>query len=96
MSKLREEVDTSALTVEFIEDIEKGGLMYFLLGSLISADNCFDADEVKENFEYIKKLEELIPKTNFSEERKTELLDYIYKGKLVLSNDLKRFEEAEE
>lgn len=96
MSESREEIDVSVLTVDFIEDIEKNGLMYFLLGSLISADSCFYAYEVQENFDYIKKLEELIPKTSFSDERKTELLDYIYKGKLILSNDLKRFEEAEE
>lgn len=96
MSESREEVDASVLTVDFIEDIEKDGLMYFLLGSLISADSCFYAYEVQENFDCIKKLEELIPKTSFSDERKTELLDYIYKGKLILSNDLKRFEEAEE
>ena len=55
MSESRKEVDVSALTVEFIEDLEKDGLMYFLLGSLISADSYFYAYEVKENFKISKR-----------------------------------------
>lgn len=88
-------MDNTNWTKEGVEDLEKAEVMYFLLGSLISADGNMTIKQIEENLGHIKGISKVIPETSFSDEKKKEYLDFLEKGETILTRDLKLLEEEE-
>lgn len=67
--------------------------MYLVLGTLISADTNFDIPSVEKSIYMLNDIKTILPKCNIDEEKKTEYLDYIEKGLMILERDLDEFKE---
>lgn len=81
------------ITKEILEQLEAQNMMYFMLGSIISADNNDTEEEIQKNLNTIKEFENALKETDFPEEKKKEYFDYLEKGTAILERDLKEAQE---
>ena len=79
------------LFTELFSECEEG-IVYLILGSAISSDNNFSADDARENLENLEVIEEAMKKSSRPQNEKDEFLKRIADGKRILNQDIKDFE----
>lgn len=67
------------------------GIIYMILGSLISADNNNTVEEIDENLENLRFLIEPINACTRADEEKEKLLDFVESGIRILEKDKEYF-----
>lgn len=67
------------------------GIIYMILGSLISADNNDTIEEIDENLEHLKFLIEPIKECTRADDEKEKLLDFVNSGIRILEKDKEYF-----
>lgn len=69
------------------------GVIYMLLGSLISADNNNTVEEIDENLGHLRFIIEPIKACTRADEEKEKLLDFVESGIRILERDKEYFED---
>lgn len=69
------------------------GIIYMILGSLISADNNNTIEEIDENIGHLRFLIEPIKACTRADEEKEKLLDFVESGIRILERDKEYFED---
>ena len=77
--------------VEVLETLKKNDTLYLLLASLISSDNIVDEESAQNRLHMVEEVEKAVPKTDFTDEMKENVMSYITKAKDILNKDISRF-----
>lgn len=79
-------MDKNVNTRKFLEGLEKGGILYFYLVSLISADSLLSVEDCEESLKEIDYCLEILPENNINDKEKIEKL--LIDGKEIVLRDL--------
>lgn len=82
-------MDKNDNTRKFLEGLEKGGLLYFYLVSLISSDSLLSAEDCEESLKEIDYCLEILPENNIKDKDKIEKM--LIDGKEIVLRDLETF-----
>ena len=78
------------LTPDIIESFHSNGMMWMILGSLISADTLLTSEDYENSIEILSEFVDIIPNTNISEDIKEKYLEKSIQGLDLVK---KEFEE---
>ena len=73
---------------EKLEMFHKDGMMFLILGCLISADNLINVDSCEKALAEMKRFKEALPNTNIEEEAKKKYEELMNKGLEIIERDL--------
>ena len=73
----------------FLEGLEKGGMLYFYLVSLISSDSNTCLEDCEESLSEIDFCLEILPENNISDRDK--IKDMLLSGREIILRDMKNF-----
>lgn len=77
--------------VALLNTLKENDMIWFYLGSLISADNLLCVEDCNIAIELLNKTIEAIPETNFNEEEKEKIIKYCNDGLKICEADKKEF-----
>ena len=77
----------------FLEGLEKGGMLYFYLASLISSDSLFTIENCEESLREIDFCLEILPENNIKDKEKIKQM--LIDGKEIVLRDLEMFKERQ-
>lgn len=77
----------------FLEGLEKGGILYFYIASLISADNLLSIEDCEETLKEIDFCLEVIPENDIKDREKIKQM--LIKGKEIVLRDLETLKEKQ-
>ena len=75
----------------FLEGLEKGGMLYFYLASLISSDSLFTVENCEESLREIDFCLEILPENNIKDKEKIKQM--LIDGKEIVLRDLEMLKE---
>ena len=73
----------------FLEGLEKGGMLYFYLVSLISSDSNTCLEDCEESLKEIDFCLEILPENNISD--KDKIKDMLLSGREIILRDMENF-----
>ena len=74
---------------EIIKNIlEDDTMLYFILGSMISAENDFTEENIQTSLEFFDSLEKGVNESDKSQKEKDNIIKYINNGREILNNEL--------
>lgn len=76
-----------------IEFLCQSGMIWLILGSLISADSCTSLENCKRNLRVSDELIQDLEDANISQEEKEEIKKCIEKGKVIIQQELDEYEK---
>lgn len=76
-----------------IDRLQEAALLYFVLGSLISADSLINADSCHKALDCLEKLKRDFGTSSLKDDQK--LKSYLDKAESIIKQDMKYFEEIE-
>ena len=76
---------------EKLEMFHKDGMMFLILGCLISADNLIDVDSCEKALKEMKLFKEALPNTNIEDDAKKKYEELMNKGLEIIERDLNQF-----
>lgn len=79
-------METNIKYRKFLEGLEKGGFLYFYLGSLISSDSLLSVEDCEETLREIDFCLEVLPENNI--ENKDKIKQMLIDGKEIVLKDL--------
>lgn len=82
-------MDKNDNTRKFLEGLEKGGLLYFYLVSLISSESLLSAEDCEESLKEIDYCLEILPENDIKDKDKIEKM--LIDGKEIVLRDLETF-----
>lgn len=82
-------MDKNDNTRKFLEELEKEGLLYFYLVSLISSDSLLSAEDCEESLKEIDYCIEILPENDIKDKDKIEKM--LIDGKEIVLRDLETF-----
>lgn len=82
-------MDKNDNTRKFLEGLEKGGLLYFYLVSLISSESLLSAEDCEESLKEIDYCLEILPENDIKDKEKIEKM--LIDGKEIVLRDLESF-----
>ena len=82
-------METKADTTKFLEGLEKGGMLYFYLVSLISSDSLLSVEDCEESLREIDYCLEILPKNDIKDREKIKQM--LIDGKEIVLRDLEMF-----
>lgn len=77
----------------FLEGLEKGGMLYFYLASLISSDSLFTIENCEESLREIDFCLEILPENNVKDKEKIKQM--LIDGKEIVLRDLEMLKEKQ-
>ena len=77
----------------FLEGLEKGGMLYFYLASLISSDSLFTVENCEESLREIDFCLEILPENNIKDKEKIKQM--LIDGKEIVLRDLEMLKEKQ-
>ena len=77
----------------FLEGLEKGGMLYFYLASLISSDSLFTIENCEESLREIDFCLEILPENNVKDKEKIKQM--LIGGKEIVLRDLEMLREKQ-
>ena len=77
----------------FLEGLEKGGMLYFYLASLISSDSLFTIENCEESLREIDFCLEILPENNIKDKEKIKQM--LINGKEIVLRDLEMLKEKQ-
>lgn len=77
---------------KFLEGLEKGGVLYFYLVSLISSDSLLTVEDCEESLKEIDFCLEILPENNIENKEKIEQM--LIDGKEIVLRDLENFKKG--
>ena len=77
----------------FLEGLEKGGILYFYIASLISADNLLSIEDCEETLKEIDFCLEVLPENDIKDREKIKQM--LIKGKEIVLRDLETLKEKQ-
>lgn len=77
----------------FLEGLEKGGMLYFYLASLISSDSLFTIENCEESLREIDFCLEILPENNIKDKEKIKQM--LIDGKEIVLRDLEMLKEKQ-
>ena len=80
------------MRVNLAEALHNDGMLYFILGSLISSDSIFSKEDAEKAIDTLANIEQELDCSALEESVKSEYKERIKKCYKVLESDLKRFE----
>ena len=78
----------------FLEGLEKGGMLYFYLASLISSDSLFTVENCEESLREIDFCLEILPENNIKDKEKIKQM--LIDGKEIVLRDLEMFKNQKD
>jgi hypothetical protein len=75
----------------FLEGLEKGGMLYFYLVSLISSDSLLSVEDCEESLKEIDFCLEILPENDIKDREKIKQM--LIDGKEIVLRDLEMFKE---
>lgn len=78
----------------FLEGLEKGGMLYFYLVSLISSDSLFSVEDCEESLREIDFCLEILPENDIKDREKIKQM--LIDGKEIVLRDLEMFKNQKE
>ena len=82
-------MDKNDNTRKFLEGLEKGGLLYFYLVSLISSDSLLSAEDCEESLKEIDYCLEILPENDIKD--KDKIKEMLIQGKEIVLKDMEKF-----
>lgn len=79
--------------IELLEATYENGMIWLVLGSLISADSCMTVQECEKNLEIVTDLREAIGDTKIPEPDKSKITGMLENGKNIIERDLKELKK---
>ena len=76
---------------EKLEMFHKDGMMFLILGCLISADNLINVDSCEKALAEMKRFKEALPNTNIEDDAKKKYEELMNKGLEIIERDLNQF-----
>ena len=76
---------------DLLNRFKANDLIWFYIGSLISADNLLSANDCDRAINLLKEIINAIPETDFSEEEKEKIIKYCNDGVNICESDKKEF-----
>ena len=77
----------------FLEGLERGGMLYFYLASLISSDSLFTIENCEESLREIDFCLEILPENNIKDKEKIKQM--LIDGKEIVLRDLEMLKEKQ-
>lgn len=77
----------------FLEGLEKGGMLYFYIASLISSDSLFTVENCEESLREIDFCLEILPENNIKDKEKIKQM--LIGGKEIVLRDLEMLKEKQ-
>lgn len=77
----------------FLEGLEKGGMLYFYFASLISSDSLFTVENCEESLREIDFCLEILPENNIKDKEKIKQM--LIDGKEIVLRDLEMLKEKQ-
>ena len=77
----------------FLEGLEKGGMLYFYLASLISSDSLFTVENCEESLREIDFCLEVLPENDIKDREKIKQM--LIDGKKIVLRDLEMLKEKQ-
>lgn len=77
----------------FLEGLEKGGMLYFYIASLISSDSLFTVENCEESLREIDFCLEILPENNIKDKEKIKQM--LIDGKEIVLRDLEMLKEKQ-
>ena len=77
----------------FLEGLEKGGMLYFYLASLISSDSLFTVENCEESLREIDFCLEVLPENDIKDREKIKQM--LIDGKKIVLRDLEMLKERQ-
>ena len=77
----------------FLEGLEKGGMLYFYLASLISSDSLFTVENCEDSLREIDFCLEILPENNIKDKEKIKQM--LIDGKEIVLRDLEMLKEKQ-
>lgn len=78
----------------FLEGLEKGGMLYFYLVSLISSDSLFSVEDCEESLKEIDFCLEILPENDIKNREKIKQM--LIDGKEIVLRDLEMFKNQKD
>ena len=78
----------------FLEGLEKGGMLYFYLVSLISSDSLFSVEDCEESLREIDFCLEILPENDIKDREKIKQM--LIDGKEIVLRDLEMFKNQKD
>ena len=78
----------------FLEGLEKGGMLYFYLVSLISSDSLFSVEDCEESLREIDFCLEILPENDIKDKEKIKQM--LIDGKEIVLRDLEMFKNQKD
>ena len=78
---------------KFLEGLEKGGMLYFYLVSLISSDSLLSIEDCEESLREINFCLEILPENDIKDREKIKQM--LIDGKEIVLRDLEMFKEKQ-
>lgn len=78
----------------FLEGLEKGGMLYFYLASLISSDSLLSVEDCEESLREIDFCLEILPENDIKDREKIKQM--LIDGKEIVLRDLEMFKNQKE
>ena len=88
-SKNKEKKKMEQTNDKWLEGLEKGGLLYVYLVSLISSDSLFTIEDCEESLKEIDYCLEILPKNDIKD--KDKIHDMLLQGREIVLRDMERF-----
>lgn len=86
-------METKADITKFLEGLEKGGMLYFYLVSLISSDSLLSVEDCEESLREIDFCLEVLPENNIKDREKIKQM--LIDGKKIVLRDLEMLREKQ-
>ena len=87
-------METKADTTKFLEGLEKGGMLYFYLVSLISSDSLLTIEDCEESLREIDYCLEILPENDIKDREKIQQM--LIDGKEIVLRDLEMFKNQKD
>lgn len=79
---------------KWLEGLEKGGLLYVYLVSLISSDSLFTVEDCEESLKEIDYCLEILPENDIKD--KDKIKEMLMQGKEIVLKDMEKFKRKEQ
>ena len=85
-------------TIELLETAHENGMIWLILGSLISSDSCINAESCEKNLELSQDFSKVIDRcSKIPEEDRKTYAEYLEKGREnIIKRDLEEFKKQRE
>lgn len=87
-SKNKEKKKMEQINNKWLEGLEKGGLLYVYLVSLISSDSLFTVEDCEESLKEIERCLEILPENDIKDKEK--IHDMLLQSKEIVLKDIER------